>query len=102
MLTMKTDVWTCERIFWELLPSIRRYAAVKLRERGKSLPEIGKILGVTKSAVSQYLSGKRGGELEPWMKKIVDRWIEKGCVDIMKVLAEITSDPRFRKGWECG
>lgn len=86
-------------MFWELLPSVRRYIAQKLRREGKTLPEIGKILGVSKSAVSQYLSGKRGEELPGWMKEIVDRKLSENCTDIMEIIYEISHDRRFQKGW---
>ena len=94
-------LWTCERIFWELLPALRKYIAVELRKRGKKLPEIARTLGITKSAVSQYLRGKRGGELEDWMKEIVNRYLSDECVDLVTVIDRIVHDPRF-EGWKCG
>lgn len=92
--------WTCERIFWELLPSVRRYVALELRRRGKSVSYIARILGLTKSAVSQYLKGKRGGELEPWMKEIVQKHLRKDCIDLLEIINAIVYDPRFGR-WKC-
>ena len=96
-----SDVWSCERIFWELLPAVRKHIAIELRKRGKKVPEIAKVLGITKAAVSQYLKGKRGGDLEPWMKEIVKKYLKGDCIDVLLILNEIVHDPRF-KGWKCG
>ncbi len=93
--------WSCERIFWELLPSLRRYMAQEMRRRGYKVTEIAQALHTTKSAVSQYLKGKRGGELENWMKEIANRYIDRGCIDLVDLISEIVHHPRF-KGWKCG
>jgi len=80
---------------------VRKRLAQLLRERGRSLSEIARVLGVSKAAVSQYLKGKRGGELSPWMEEIVKEYSERDCVDLLELLYRITRDPRFG-GWNCG
>lgn len=45
-----------------LLPAIRNAIAQALKKQGKSQRDIALLLGVTESAVSQYLSGKRGAD----------------------------------------
>lgn len=50
---------------WYLIPAIRRDLAKTLvKEHHFAQKDVAKLLGITESAVSQYLKGKRGGELE--------------------------------------
>ncbi len=45
---------------WYIIPAIRREMAICLsKEYGTSYDEIAVIMGLTKSAISQYISGKR-------------------------------------------
>ena len=50
----------CEIIVWDILPCIRRDLAKNMIEFGLNETEIADKIGVTTSAVSQYLSNKRG------------------------------------------
>lgn len=53
----------CELVVWYLLPSIRRRFAVALVEDFDfSQREAALRMGITESAVSQYMKSKRGGE----------------------------------------
>lgn len=45
---------------WYGLPAIRAALSRALKERGLTQKEIANTLGIAESAVSQYLSGKRG------------------------------------------
>jgi predicted transcriptional regulator len=47
-----------------LLPAIRRELSIALKAAGKSQKDIAKLLGVTEPAVSQYLSQKRGNDVQ--------------------------------------
>ena len=47
-----------------LLPALRRELAGALKALGKDQKTIASLLGVTGAAVSHYLSGKRGAEME--------------------------------------
>lgn len=49
---------------WYVLPALRKEIAKELRKLGLPSTEIAKKLGITKAAVSQYLSGKRGLQLK--------------------------------------
>ena len=49
---------------WYVIPSIRREYAIQLKEKGISQVEISRILGVTKSAVNQYLKEKRAKKID--------------------------------------
>ena len=50
---------------WYLLPALRREIALELINKYKfSQREISEILGITESAVSQYLKSKRANELK--------------------------------------
>jgi hypothetical protein len=54
----------CEQIVWDILPSIRAAIAEELVKRGISQKEVSKMLGITPPAVSQYVSKKRGYNIE--------------------------------------
>lgn len=47
-----------------ILPAIRKELTTALKERGLQQKEIAKLLGVTEAAVSQYLSSKRGNDVQ--------------------------------------
>jgi hypothetical protein len=55
-----------------ILPAIRRQIALNLIKEGFSQIQVAKVLEVTKAAVSQYVSKKRGKEVV-FSKKINDR-----------------------------
>jgi len=50
----------CQQIVWDVLPAIRAALAGELVKTGVSRQEVARLLGIAPSAVSQYLSGKRG------------------------------------------
>ncbi len=54
----------CEQIVWDVLPSIRAAIAEELVKRGITQKEISRMLGITPPAVSQYVSKKRGYNIE--------------------------------------
>jgi uncharacterized protein len=54
----------CEEIVWEVLPSIRAATAEELIKRRISQKEVSRMLGITPPAVSQYISKKRGYNIE--------------------------------------
>jgi uncharacterized protein len=54
----------CELAVWESLPAIRAAIASEMVDSGLSQRVVADILGMAPSAVSQYLSGKRGYRIE--------------------------------------
>jgi predicted transcriptional regulator len=54
----------CETVVWDVLPSIRAAVAEELIKRGLAQKEVSKLLGITPPAVSQYVSKKRGYNIE--------------------------------------
>jgi predicted transcriptional regulator len=54
----------CQKIVWDVLPAIRAAIAVELVGYGVSQVEAARMLEIAPSAVSQYLSGKRGYRIE--------------------------------------
>jgi len=54
----------CQKIIWDVLPAIRAAIAVDLVRFGVSQVEAARMLEIAPSAVSQYLSGKRGYRIE--------------------------------------
>ena len=61
MVKMKSP---CEAIVWNVLPGIRASLASELLKHGLSQCDVSMLLGITPSAVSQYLSKKRGYNIE--------------------------------------
>jgi uncharacterized protein len=54
-----------------VIPTIRKYMALSMKERGMKQMHIAKILAIKDAAVSQYISEKRGNQLQ-FDKKIID------------------------------
>ena len=54
----------CQKIVWNVLPAIRAAIAAELVSCGMSQVEAARMLDMAPSAVSQYLSGKRGYRIE--------------------------------------
>jgi uncharacterized protein len=54
----------CQKIVWDVLPAIRAAVAVEIVRNGVSQVEAARMLEIAPSAVSQYLSGKRGYRIE--------------------------------------
>jgi uncharacterized protein len=54
----------CQKIVWDVLPAIRAAIAVELVRDGLSQVEASRMLEIAPSAVSQYISGKRGYRIE--------------------------------------
>jgi uncharacterized protein len=54
----------CQKIVWDVLPALRAAVAVELVRNGVSQVEAARMLEIAPSAVSQYLSGKRGYRIE--------------------------------------
>lgn len=50
----------CQIIVWDVLPAIRAAIAEELIKCGVSQQEAARLLEMAPSAISQYLSGKRG------------------------------------------
>ncbi|MFC2154479.1 transcriptional regulator [Candidatus Altiarchaeota archaeon] len=63
----------CESAVWYTLPNIRADLARELVKQDMSQKEVAEKLGITPSAISQYLHKKRGGKnmsSTPYKKKI--------------------------------
>jgi predicted transcriptional regulator len=54
----------CQEIVWDVLPAIRAAVVRELVDQGVSQLEAARLLGLAPSAISQYLSGKRGYRIE--------------------------------------
>lgn len=73
----------CEIVVWDVLPSIRAAVAEELVKRGLAQKEVSRLLGITPSAVSQYVSKKRGysiefgEEIKASISKLADDLLEK-------------------------
>jgi len=65
----------CELMAFKVIPVIRRAAAVKMAGKMKQ-KQIAEELGITESAVSQYLSKKRGNH-GSFIEKIVEKSVDK-------------------------
>jgi len=83
---------------WYIIPGIRKEIAKQLKILGENQTKISEILGITKSAVSQYFSEKRGKNIEfskETLKKIKEssKTISKNpdvlTIEIQKIVKDI-------------
>jgi len=79
----------CDVLVRKILPSMRAEMVSRLvSERGLSQSEAARRLGVTRAAISQYVSGKRGiseVRFSTEISAIIDRWalaVDTGESDI--------------------
>ena len=97
----------CQKIVWDVLPAIRAAIAVELVRCGVSQVEASKMLEIAPSAVSQYLSGKRGYriEFEEEVKRSIERLaqdLKEGQVENLVVrICDICKQLR-EEGDQCG
>lgn len=63
----------CQEIVWDIIPAMQAALAAELVSLGVSQIKIAKALSLAPSAVSQYLSGKRGYKIvfDDEVKKII-------------------------------
>ncbi len=85
----------CETVVWDVLPSIRAAVAEELVKRGLAQKEVSKLLGITPPAVSQYVSKKRGyniefgEEIKASISKLADDLLEKKVDSLVERICEI-------------
>ena len=84
----------CEIVVWYVIPSIRSKLAKELLSLGMKQKDISKLLDITQPAVSQYISDKRGHELN--FDPVVDQYIKDMAKDMKNGdLEPIDLIPRF-------
>jgi hypothetical protein len=94
----------CQKIVWDVLPAIRAAIAVELVRNGVSQVETARMLEIAPSAVSQYISGKRGYrvEFEEDVKKSVSilaqDLIDKKQVNLVERICGICQQLRNSEG----
>lgn len=85
----------CEVIVWDVLPSIRAAIAEELVKRGLSQKEVSRLLGITPPAVSQYVSKKRGyniqfaDDVRLAIEKLADDLIQNKVDNLVERICEI-------------
>ncbi|RXA19994.1 transcriptional regulator [Methanosarcina sp. MSH10X1] len=90
----------CQKIVWDLVPAIRASLAIELVKKGQSQATSAKLLGIAPSAVSQYISGKRGyriefqGETKELIEKLAQDLIENKVSDFVVRICEICVSAR--------
>jgi len=98
----------CQKIVWDVLPAIRAAIAVELVKCGVSQVEAARMLAIAPSAVSQYLSGKRGYriEFEDDVKRSIERLardLKEGKeVDLVQRTCDICRQLREGEEYQCG
>ncbi|HON81576.1 MAG TPA: helix-turn-helix domain-containing protein [Methanoregulaceae archaeon] len=72
------DIRVCDIMVRKYLPAMRAEMVLRLVQReGISQSDAAKRLGVSRAAISQYLSGKRGEsriELSGELSTLIDKW----------------------------
>ena len=90
----------CQKIVWDVLPAIRAAIAVELVNAGTSQVESARMLEIAPSAVSQYLSGKRGyrieftGEIKKSIEKLAADLRTSKKVNLVERICEICQQLR--------
>jgi predicted transcriptional regulator len=85
----------CETVVWDVLPGIRAAVAEELVKRGLAQKEVSKLLGITPPAVSQYVSKKRGyniefgEEIKASISRLADDLLEKKIDNPSEKICEI-------------
>lgn len=72
----------CEIVVWYVIPSIRSKLAKALLNLGMKQKEISQMLDITQPAVSQYISDKRGHEID--FSPEIDQYIKDLAKDMSK------------------
>jgi len=94
----------CQKIVWDVLPAIRAALAAELVKHGISQQEVAKLLDLAPSAISQYLSGKRGYRIifEGTAGKLIADLAEEikagGVVDITPRICAICHEIQGNEG----
>jgi len=97
MINMETP---CQKIVWDLVPAIRASLAIELVKKGQSQATSAKLLGIAPSAVSQYISGKRGyriefqGETKELIEKLAQDLIDNKVADFVVRICDICVSAR--------
>ena len=72
------DIMRCEQMAFRYLPAMRAEVVARLiRRHGMSQSDAARRLGISRAAVSQYLSRKRGGmdiEMSQELDALIERW----------------------------
>ena len=90
----------CQKIVWDLVPAIRASLAIELVKKGQSQAASAKLLGIAPSAVSQYISGKRGyriefqGETKDLIEQLAQDLIENKVDDFVVRMCQICVSAR--------
>ena len=73
------DIMRCDTLARRLLPQMRAEMVYRLvNERGISQSEASKRLGISRAAISQYMSRKRGlsrNDFPGALETVIERWV---------------------------
>ena len=89
---------------WYIIPAIRKELAKVLTEKYKlTFEKAGQILGVSKSAISQYLKNKRANKIKltEKIKKEIIKSAKIILADNNKAVIEIMRILNLMKTWQC-
>jgi len=76
---------------WYIIPAIRREMALCFsREHNVSYDNIASMMGLTKAAISQYISGKRVGRIKMHPKAIEE--VKVSCNRVVKSKSDVTKE----------
>jgi len=94
----------CQQIVWDVLPAIRAALAAELVRKGVSQQEVARLLELAPSAVSQYISGKRGyrivfeGNAEKLIGELAGEIREGRVTDVTARICAICQEIRGAEG----
>jgi predicted transcriptional regulator len=94
----------CQQIVWDVLPAIRAALVAELVKNGVPQQEVARLLDTAPSAVSQYLSGKRGyrivfeGPVQRLIEDLAREIKAGGVADITNRICAICHEVRDDRG----
>jgi hypothetical protein len=94
----------CQQIVWDVLPAIRAALAAELVKNGVSQQEVARLLDTAPSAVSQYLTGKRGYRIvfDPPVQRLIENLAREikagGATDVTGRICGICREVRDDRG----
>ncbi|MBD3309771.1 helix-turn-helix domain-containing protein [Candidatus Woesearchaeota archaeon] len=67
---------------WYIIPAIRREFAREMKKQGMSQSQIARRLNISRAAISQYISGKRGNDIR--FRPVMMRKVRKAALGLLK------------------
>jgi hypothetical protein len=108
MMDKNCDIMLCDTMVRRYLPAMRAEMVFRLVHlKGVSQSDAARRLGVSRAAISQYLSRKRGDtgiEISRDMNELIDRWVlavagQEGGITLCDICRSAMKSPQGYSGF---